>query len=219
MEIFVIRLSSVVAAFFLLFSTNIASASDGMNKFIDLYQELLSFKDSKEFRDVGYGQCCIYSEWANRVKEFDRKESMEVLRAVEVVPMDLWTIGKDHFSRNEKVRESAAERLVVIGQFIKIYKSDEVAESGEGTMVMTDPACTDYSVFEEFADYMLDQKYAEAGDFLDEAIERGECRRILSGTIVSGPHDEKDGKLGDLVQIEISNGTKLWTLDSNVEFE
>ena len=95
-----IKTASIFAITLATTAPSFALASDAMDKFVDLYEELITFKDSKKFQEVGYGQCCEYSEWADRVKDFNRQESMEVLRAVEAVPMDLWTIGKNHFSRN-----------------------------------------------------------------------------------------------------------------------
>lgn len=213
------KLPRAIAAAVIVLLPSSALASEAMNRFISLYEELLTFKDTAEFREVGYGTCCRYAKWAEKVKSFNRKASLEVMVALEAVPMDLWMIGSDHFSRDPATRKEAVERLTILGKAIRLHQSSNVAGDGEGTVTMTDPACEDVSVLIDFADAMMEEKYAEAGNVLDSALDQGECHRVQKGTIVSGPHDEREGRLGRLIEIALPDGSKVWTMDSNVEFE
>ena len=71
-----------------------AAAGEAVQTLEKLYEELQEFKDAPEFRHVGFGRCCKYFTWHERVRALNGKASVqEFLKGMGVVPGDLILLG------------------------------------------------------------------------------------------------------------------------------
>ena len=71
-----------------------AAAGEAVQTLEKLYEELQEFKDAPEFRHVGFGRCCKYFTWHERVRALNGKASVqEFLKGMGIVPGDLILLG------------------------------------------------------------------------------------------------------------------------------
>ena len=67
---------------------------------IRLYFELQEFKDDLEFHQVGFGVCCKFNVWKQRVDALTDRSGLDTLGEVGIVPGELYSLGLEYFKNN-----------------------------------------------------------------------------------------------------------------------
>jgi hypothetical protein len=94
----VIVLSTI---FFVSITSSTALAKNGAEKIIisktrQLYQELMAFKNDNEFHRVGFGRCCKYYNWMQKVEKLREDPNAKLLLQKGVVVGDLLMLGLEY---------------------------------------------------------------------------------------------------------------------------
>lgn len=74
--------------------------SDQQVTFIELYDELQEFRYDEEFHRFGFGACCRFAEWKERVENLQAEQGSLGEHFLIFLPYDLITLGMDYM-RNE----------------------------------------------------------------------------------------------------------------------
>lgn len=67
-----------------------------LNKTRGLYMELLGFKGESKFHQVGFGRCCQYYKWLEKVGELQNHPNAGLLLGKEIVVGDLKMLGLEY---------------------------------------------------------------------------------------------------------------------------
>lgn len=105
---------SLVAPAALVFLSLTATAQAELNlsaeakEVIQLYRQLHEFKDNERFHEVGFGVCCEFNAWLQKVDDLTQRTGITVIREVGILPAELRMLGMDYL--DNKGRPSAATR-------------------------------------------------------------------------------------------------------------
>lgn len=181
-----------------------------------LYEELQRFKNDPKFHEVGYGRCCKYYQWSERVTRLrdntPQEETLELLGELGFLPFDLWMLGSNYIKTkggsNSYISTMEATILAGFKPFPKIKK-------GRGLVITTDRACTKLSSFKGMYKALEAGDYGKADAFLSEA----DCPRIYEKTIVMGPLGKKITPYGTYYKVKLPHGEKVWMGSGQLEFK
>lgn len=73
---------------------------------VQLYQELHAFKDKNEFHQVGFGVCCEYNEWIEKVDDLTQRAGIEMIREFGILPAELRRLGLEYLTNKGKPNAS-----------------------------------------------------------------------------------------------------------------
>jgi hypothetical protein len=73
-----------------------ANMSEDAIQLKTLYEELQNFKDDPQFHEVGFGSCCRFHDWQQRVKELEEQSGSSLLFELGVLPGDLLVLGLEY---------------------------------------------------------------------------------------------------------------------------
>lgn len=176
-----------------------------------LYEELQRFKNDPKFHEVGYGRCCKYYQWSERVARLrDNTTGTEILIELGFVPYDLWFLGFEyHKTRGGSNSYISRMEATILAGFKPVPK----IKKGRGLVITTDRACTKLSNFKEMYNAL------EAGDYAKAVLPEADCPRIYEKTIVMGPLGEEITPLGTFYKVKLPHGEKVWMGSGQVEFK
>ena len=91
---------AAVAAFALLFLVPTAQADSDLSpeatELMQLYHELHAFKDDEQFHQVGFGVCCDYKAWLQKIDDLVQRAGVSVVHEVGILPGELRQLGMDY---------------------------------------------------------------------------------------------------------------------------
>lgn len=76
------------------------SISNPLDEIQNLYMEFELFKNDPEFRRVGFGTCCEYNQWFQRVKALPSDNPGAYLRSFGITPGELISLGREYYTGN-----------------------------------------------------------------------------------------------------------------------
>ena len=176
-----------------------------LEEFRNLYEEFETFKNSREFQEVGYGTCCSYNRWAERVNALHAEAGIPFVQATDMTPHDLWALGQDYFT-GSKDDPQAQERE----RAIRLALSGPPPQ-GHVKALRREIGCTTPEVFAERMTLLVASNY----EGIDALTER-ECHTILRFEPVRGPlathttDPSPSGRREIFVKIETAEGKTLW---------
>lgn len=110
--------------------TSATNDSIQLAKFKALYDELLSFKDSPEFIEKGFGSDSRYNKWYETVKSFSEDKESNILASHGFVAGDLLMLGLEYVkSKGKETEYSKTIRAQFDGAFNGSSKQEENNDS------------------------------------------------------------------------------------------
>lgn len=176
-----------------------------LEEFRKLYEEFETFKNSREFQEVGYGACCAYNNWAERVNALHAEAGIPFIQAMDMTPHELWSLGQDYFT-GAKNDPQTQERE----RAIRLALSGPPPE-GHVKALRREIGCTTPEVFAERMTLLVASNFAG----VDTLTER-ECQAILRFEPVRGPlatyttDPSPSGRSETFVKVETAKGRTLW---------
>jgi len=82
-----------------------------------LYKELQGFKDDPEFHKVGFGLCCKFNLWLQKVDSFQsKKTNQDILNYVGFLPGELSLLGMEYMrNKGHPASHSELENIISAG--------------------------------------------------------------------------------------------------------
>lgn len=79
-----------------------------------LYKELQGFKDDPQFHQVGFGVCCKFNLWLQKVDSFQsKKTNQEILNYVGFLPGELSLLGMEYMrNKGRPASNSELENII-----------------------------------------------------------------------------------------------------------
>jgi len=77
-----------------------------ISKTRELYLELMKFKNDSEFHRVGFGRCCKYYKWMQKVEELEKDPNAKLLLQESVVVRDLIMLGLEYAKKGGRETEN-----------------------------------------------------------------------------------------------------------------
>ena len=183
-----------------------------------LYEELQSFKNSREFLSVGFSQCCKYFTWLEKVKKIDKSEGANLFREIGIGPMQMFILGTEYYKNKGKVTQFIIEEEE---RFKSIFSPTVIMKGNIGSTVKRDIACKDLEPLEKFMSLMGAGKYMEADKFLYS----DGCKPIEAKNRVTGPYEIREVALDDKAEVtstyykvKFNDSSSFWTIQGHVEF-
>lgn len=181
-----------------------------------LYEEFRAFKDDAEFIEVGYGGCCKYQDWADRVLSLDESSFLELYTELGVAPSELWQLGKEYY-RGRGNGEQAKQLETAFSLALNDYQMVD----GEGKVSIGDDlGCYMLDTFSDIFQHQMNSNFEIA-----EEIMRGpDCKFIVQNTIVQGPLDRQEITLAEglspegYVLVKIPDTNDIWMSADSVTF-
>jgi len=104
-----------------------SSSNDSIQlaKFKSLYDELLSFKDTQEFIEKGFGTASRYNKWYETVKSFSEDKESNILASHGFVAGDLLMLGLEYVKSKGKETEYSK---TIRAQFDEAFNSSSKQE-------------------------------------------------------------------------------------------
>lgn len=181
-----------------------------------LYADLKGFKDEPEFHRVGFGRCCEYFRWKQKVDALSATNGRAILERAGFAPGDLVQLASAY--AESRGRDNELTRRLK-GR-IENGLSPSKPSGGSGVLRTAGRWCTDVDVFADFA------KGMETGDM--DLAGRPEtdasCREYAAGTKVGPVLAERQFHFSDgtpflrFVQVRAPDGQLIWVSDRDVEF-
>lgn len=181
-----------------------------------LYADLKQFKDDPQFHQVGFGQCCEYFRWKQKVEALSATHGRAILKRAGFAPGDLVQLASAY--AKSRGRETDLTRRLKAP--IENGLSPSKPSGGSGVLRTNGRWCTDVEVFADFV------KGMETGamDLASRPETDSSCREYASGTKVGPVLAERQFRFSDgtpflrFVQVQAPDGTKIWVSDREVEF-
>ena len=174
-----------------------------------LYKELMRFKGDPLFKRVGFGTCCKYHDWMDRVERLRDSSSPDIWRQLGMAPTELLLLGLDYLPG--KSADPALTRERIAG-FEAVLFPRPAKKGFTGKMSTSDKACKSLAVYKRQDDLLAAQDYARATELIET------CPLVQKGTPMRGPLDTK--KLGEVtyILVEAQGVGKVWVMDDEVDF-
>ena len=193
-----------------------AGLSDEAKEIKALYNELQDFKDDPEFHEVGFGVCCRFNEWVQKVEELRDRTGVEIVQELGFVPGDLLMLGMEYMKSKGQPTSFTRDMEATIAAGLK--PQPQVGQ-GQGVVVFEDSACRNLDSFRRWQEAMLAERYVEA----TEAITGPDCPLLYPKTVVKGPIATEEVPWGEdsvrkYHQVKTEDGVTLWVGDGQVEF-
>jgi hypothetical protein len=77
--------------------SNEAAATAAVAELKQLYAEFLTFKNDSEFRTVGYGRCCKYFQWMQKVEALRGANVSDFINQFGILPGELIALGTEYY--------------------------------------------------------------------------------------------------------------------------
>lgn len=185
-----------------------------------LYTELLAFKDDPEFHRVGFGLCCRFNAWKQRLERLGDGGGSRLYQDLGFVPGDLLMLGSRYLGSRGVETSYTRSMSALIDAGLKPWPSLEV---GQGVVRREERACVNIDIFRRYHAAMGARRHAEASQII---ISTG-CRVLYPKTVVNGPLDSLDiSHSGRGVrdsgavyhQVRTDGGAILWLENNQVIF-
>lgn len=189
------------------------AAAEALQK---LYADLKQFKDDPEFHRVGFGRCCEYLRWKQKVDALSASHGRAILKQAGFAPGDLVQLASAY--ADSRGRETDLTRRLK-GR-IENGLSPSKPSGGSGVLRTAGRWCTDVEVFADFVKGMETGDMNLAGRPENDAS----CREYAPGTTVGPVLAERQFHFSDgtpflrFVQVPAPDGLLIWVSDKEVEF-
>ena len=92
-----------------------ADLSNDAQEVKTLYEELKKFKDNPKFHQVGFGRCCRFYKWMEKVKTLrSKKTGIAILMEVGFLPGDLLQLGMEYMKSRGRPTSYSKEMKTII---------------------------------------------------------------------------------------------------------
>ncbi len=179
----------------------------------DLYAELQQFKDDPEFRRVGYGRCCKYFQWMQRVEALQGQASpKEFMDGFGILPRELVQLGWEYFGGHEESAQYWEKQIAgarnPVSSLPKVDRAEEDGLIGSWTTTsLFRGKRTDFVMHREDGQIILTSSYHDGSSrkqVLDEIEpQAGQLRRFR----------ERDGEWNETMVILKDGGLGMYDTD------
>jgi len=155
-----------------------------VEEFLVLYGELISFRDTAEFRQKQY--CCgtYFSKWARRVVDLNKRVGREFVQEMGVAPYSLFRLGRAYSRGNQNTKEfRELERMIVVSL-------SAAPKEGYIKTIVGDLGCRSTDDFIKSFELAVKDKW----DARDRMLQKN-CRRVLQNETLKGPIETRVIKL------------------------
>ena len=94
-----------------------AGLSNDTQEIKTLYEELKKFKDDPKFHEIGFGRCCRFYKWMERVKPLrSKKRARAILMEVGFFPGEVLQLGMEYLKTKGRPNSWTKEMKGNIGK-------------------------------------------------------------------------------------------------------
>jgi hypothetical protein len=191
-----------------------ASEKEVFSKTKKLYIELMEFKGNKEFHNVGFGQCCKYYKWLQKVKAISNNDARKLLK-YGFVPGDIEMLAREYKRSKGKETNYSKDMNRRLRTVFNLDSASKNIPKGKMMVVKSeDIACKKMEYYKQF------WKALKAGDYASSTkhIAPPRCIDLYIGTKVEGPLGSETLESNSSRYIKIKyEGKNYWISEAMVK--